>query len=105
MFLLCIDIFSKYAWVISLKDKKCIAITNAFQKILKESNRKPSKIWVDEGNEFYTRSLKTWLEKNDIEMYSTNNEGKLFLAERFIRTLNEIYKDISFKKCLYWQIR
>ena len=47
-FLLCvIDIFSKYAWVVPLKDKKGITITNAFQKILKESNRRPSKIWVD----------------------------------------------------------
>ena len=53
-FLLCvIDIFSKYAWVVSLKDKKGITITNAFQKILKESNRKPNKIWVDKGSEFY----------------------------------------------------
>ena len=47
-FLLCvIDIFSKYAWVILLKDKKGNTITNANQKILDESNRKPSKIWVD----------------------------------------------------------
>ena len=44
-FLLCvIDIFSKYAWVVPLKDKKGIIITNAFQKILKESNKKPNKI-------------------------------------------------------------
>ena len=47
-FLLCvIDIFSKYAWVVPLKDKKGISIVNAFQKILKESERKPNKIWVD----------------------------------------------------------
>ena len=53
-FLLCvIDIFSKYAWVVPLKDKKGISIVNAFQKILKESNRKPNKIWVDKGSEFY----------------------------------------------------
>ena len=46
-FLLCvIDIFSKYAWVVPLKDKKGISIVNAFQKILKESKRKPNKIWV-----------------------------------------------------------
>ena len=52
-FLLCvIGIYSKYAWVIFLKDKKGITITNAFQKILKESNRKPNKIWVDKGSEF-----------------------------------------------------
>ena len=52
-FLLCvIDIFSKYAWVIPLKDKKGISIVNAFQIILKESKRKPNKIWVDKGSEF-----------------------------------------------------
>ena len=58
-FLLCvIDIYSKYAWVIPLKDKKAITITNAFQNILHESNHKPYKIWVDKGSEFYNRSLK-----------------------------------------------
>ena len=63
-FLLCvIDIYSKYACVIPLKDKKGITITNAFQKILKESNRKANKIWVDKGIEFYNRSMKSWLEK------------------------------------------
>ena len=57
--LLCgFDIFSKCAWVILLKDKKGITITNAFQKILDESNRKPNKIWVDEGSEFYNKSMK-----------------------------------------------
>ena len=58
-----IDFYSKYAWVILLNDKKGIAITNAFQKILKESNRKPNKIWVDKGSEFYNRSMKSWFEK------------------------------------------
>ena len=63
-FLLCvIDIYSKFACVIPLKDKKGITITNAFQKFLKESNRKPNKIWVDKGSEFYNRSMKSWLEK------------------------------------------
>ena len=93
-FLLCvIDIFSKYAWVIPLKDKKGISIVNAFQIILKESNRKPNKIWVDKGSEFYNNSFKKWLKDNDTEMYSTNNEGKSVIAERFIRTLKtKIYK-------------
>ena len=93
-FLLCvIDIYSKYAWVIPLKDKKGIAIINAFQKILKESNCKPNKIWVDKGSEFYNELMKSWLEKNDIEMCSTHNEGKSVVTERFIRTLkNKIYK-------------
>ena len=60
-FLCVIDILSKYACAIPLKDKKFITITNAFQKILKESNRKPEKIWVTKGSEFYNRSMKSWL--------------------------------------------
>ena len=104
-FLLCsIDVYSKYAWVISLKDKKCITITNAFQKMFKKSNCSPNKIWVDKGSEFYSRSTKSWLEKDGIEVYSTHNEGISVIAERCIRILkNKIYKcDFSFKKCLYW---
>ena len=93
-FLLCvIDIFSKYTWVFPLKDKKGISIVKAFQIILKQSNRKPDKIWVDKGSEFYNASFKKWLQDNDIVMYSTNNEGKSVVAERFIRTLkSKIYK-------------
>ena len=72
-----------------LKDKKDITITNTFQKILRKSIRKPNKIWVDKGSKFYKRSTKSWLEKNDIEMYSTDNEGKSVIAERFIRTLKK----------------
>ena len=83
-----IDIFCKYAWVVPLKDKKGITITNAFQKILKESNRKPNKIWVDKGSEFYNNSFKKWLKDNDTEMYSIHNEGKSVVAKRFIRTLH-----------------
>ena len=60
---------------------------NFFQKFLDESNRKPNIIWVDKGREFYNRSKKSWLQDNDIEMYSTHNEGKSVVAERFIRTL------------------
>ena len=58
-FLLCvIDIFSKYAWVAPLKDKKGVSIVNAFQKILDKSERKPNKLWVDKGSEFYNISFK-----------------------------------------------
>ena len=93
-FLLCaIDYYSKYAWVVSLKDKKGVSNVTGFQSILKKSNRKPNKIWVDKDGKFYNRSMKSWLEKNDIEMYSTHNEGKSVLSERFIRTIkNKIYK-------------
>ena len=79
--------FSKYAWVVTLKDKKGVIIVNAFQKILKESNCKPNKIWVDKGSEFSNNSFRNWLKDNDIEVYSTQNEGKSVVTERFIRTL------------------
>ena len=87
-FLLCVfDIFSKYAWVVPLKDKKCVSIVAAFQSILRQFNRKLKKIWVDKGSEFYNASFKKWLQDNDIVIYSTHNEGKSVVAERFIRTL------------------
>ena len=93
-YLLCaIDLFSKYAFVVPLKDKKGISIVNAFNKIIKQSNRKPNKIWVDQGSEFYNRVFKKWLSDNDIIMYSTFNEGKSVVAEKFIGTLkNKLYK-------------
>ena len=103
-FSLCVfDIFSKYTWVVLLKDKKGITITNAVQKVLKESNRKPKKIWVDKGSEFYNSSVKKWLKDNNIEMYSIYNEGKSVVAERFIRSLKiKIYKYmISISKNVY----
>ena len=86
-YLLCaIDLFSKYAWVVPIKDKKGTSIVNAFQKIISEG-RKPNKIWVDQGSEFYNNTFKDFLKINNIEMYSTYNEGKSVIAERFIRTL------------------
>ena len=76
-----------------MKDKKGIIITNTLQKISRESNCKPNKIWVVKDSEFYNRSIKSWLEKNAIEMYSIHNEGKSVIAERSIRTLkNKINK-------------
>ena len=96
-YLLCaIDLYSKYAFVIPLKDKKRISIVNAFNKLIKQSNRKPNKIWVDQGGEFYNNVLEKWLSDNDINMYSTYNEGKSVVAERFIRTLkNKLYKHMT----------
>ena len=69
-FLLCvIDIFSKYAWVVPLKDKKGASIIDAFQKMVDDSDRKPNKIWVDKGNKFYNSTFKKWLKDNDIEIF------------------------------------
>ena len=72
--------FSKYARVISIKYKKSVDIVDAFQKILDDSNKKPNKIWIDKGSEFYSNSFKKWLKDNDIEMYSIHNEGKSVVA-------------------------
>ena len=86
--------YSKYAWVVPLKDKEVITVAKAFQEILDESGRKPNKIWLDKGIEFYRRSMKSWLQDNEKEMYSAHNEGKSVVAERFIRTLkSKIYKN------------
>ena len=95
-YLLCaIDLFSKYAWVIPIKDKKGTSIVNAFKKIISEG-RKPNKIWVDQGSEFYNNSFKDFFKINNTEMYSTYNEGKSVVAERFLRTLkNKIFKHIA----------
>ena len=73
-----IDSFSKYTWVILIKNQKGTSIVNAFKKIISdgteaESNgrKKPNKIWVDQGSEFYNNSIKEFWKINDIEMYST----------------------------------
>ena len=86
-YLLCApDLYSKYAFVIPLKDKKGISIVNAFNKIIKQSRKKTNKIWVDQGGKFYNNVFKKWLSDNYIIMYSTYNEGKSVVGERFIRT-------------------
>ena len=96
-YLLCaIDLFSKYAFLVPLKGKKGNTIVNAFQSILNISKRRPNKIWVDQGSEFYNNHFKKWLKNNSIEMYSSHNEGKSVVVERFIRTLkNKIYKHMT----------
>ena len=98
-----IDIFSKYAWVVPLKDKKVISIANVFQKKLDKSGRNPNKVWVDKGNEFYKNSFKKWFKDNDIEMHFIHNEGKSVVDERYIKTLNtKIFKYLpSLSKKVY----
>ena len=92
-YLLCtIDPFSKYAWAVSLKDKKGITIVNVYQKIISKC-RKPNKIQVDQGGDICNNLFNRFLKISNIEVYSTYNEGKSIVAERFIRTLkNKILK-------------
>ena len=106
-YLLCvIDLFSKYAWVVPIKDKKETSMVNAFKKIVRDSNRKPNKIWVDQGSKFYNKPFKDFLKINTIEMYSTYNGEKSVVAERFIRTLkNKIFKHMTVtSKNIYFDV-
>ena len=90
-----IDLFSKYAWVVPLKDKRGISIVNSFQKIISKEC-KPNKIWVDQGGELYNNLFKRFLKINNIEMYSTYNEEKSVVGEKFIRTLkNKIFRHMT----------
>ena len=84
---------------------KGTSIVNAFKKIISEG-RKPNKIWVDQGSEFYNHTFKDFLEINNVEMYSTYNEGKSVVPERFIRTLkNKIFKYMtSISKNVYFDV-
>ena len=97
--------FSKYGWVSPLKDKRGISIVNAFQKVISKG-RKPNKIWINQGSEFYNNSFKDFLKISNIEMYSTYNEGKSVVAERFIRTLkNKIFKHMTaISKNVYFDV-
>ena len=91
--LTCIDIFSKYSWVIPLKDKKGITIKNALEKIFNEG--KPKFLWTDRGKEFYNKQAQDLLNENNIKLYSTNNsEIKSSVVERFNRT----FKNMMYKK-------
>ena len=94
-YLLCvIDIFTKYAWARSLKDKKSRTVLNAFIEIVFESNFKPNKLWDDQGREFYNELMQEWLllYNNDNLMHFTQNQGKSVITERFIKTLkSKIY--------------
>ena len=94
LFLSCvIDIYSKYAWVVWLKNIEGITITNAVQKILDDSGRKPYKIWVDQDNKFYNGSIKSWQHDNGIVDY--NDKDPIFNVGDHVRILK--YKNVSAK--------
>ena len=105
-YLLCsIDLFSKYVWVVHVKVKKGTSIVNAFKKTISKV-RKTNNIWVDQGSEFCNQSFKDFLRINNIEMYSTYNEGKSVVSEKFIRTLkNKIFKHMTdISKNVYFDV-
>ena len=98
-----IDVFSKFAWVSPLKNKNGISITNAFKTIVMKSNRKPEFLWVDKGSEFYNKTFKEWLKLNNIDIYSTYNDGKAVVIERFNRTLKtRMYKQFTIQNNTIW---
>ena len=84
--LMVLDVFSKYSWIIPLKDKKGETVMNAFKTILKEG-RKPQYLWTDKGKEYYNKHVKELLDKNKITLYSTENEEKSSVCERWNRTI------------------
>ena len=90
-----IDVFSKYGWIIPLKDKKGESVMNAFKTIFNEG-RKPQYLWVDKGKEFYNKHLKELLDKYNIKIYSTENEEKSSVVDRWNRTIkNKMWKQFT----------
>ena len=80
----------------SSKDKKFKTVLNAFTKRVNESNNKPFKLWIDQGRNFYNKLMQEWLGNNNISMYSTTNEGKSVITERFIKPLkSKILKSMT----------
>ena len=103
--LMVLDLFSKYGWIVPLKDKKGETVAESFKTIFKE-DRKPQYLWTDKGKEYYNKNMRELLEKNSITLYSTENEEKSSVYERWNRTIktkmwkqftvqgNTIYLDI-----------
>lgn len=103
-FILCIiDVFSKYVWCVPLKNKMATTVLNAVKDVVKQSDRIPEKIWVDQGSEFYNKEFKAWITSQDIIMYSTFGDSKSAVVERFIRTLRELLaKNLATKNTKDW---
>lgn len=99
-----IDVFSKYGWLIPLKNKTGVAVSEAFKTLFKE--RKPIYIWSDKGSEFYNRQVKELLKDNNIKLYSTENEEKSSVVERWIGTMKQhMYKYFTANETLkYYDI-
>ena len=92
IFVACIDVLSKYAWVVPLKSKSGAALVAAFTDIFKQG-RKPERLQTDAGTEFMNRSFQTFLKNHDVRHFVTYNETKAQVVERFNRTLKIFYGD------------
>ena len=86
--LMVIDVFSKFGWIVPLQNKKGKTVADAFENIFK-SGRKPQLVWTDEGYEFYNANVKQMLSKENVKLYSTENEEKFSVVERWNRTMKE----------------
>jgi len=82
-----IDVFSKFGWMLPLKDKTGVSVANALKEIFKE--RKPENLWIDKGNEFYNKHVNALAHALGVELYSTENEEKSSVVERWNRTMKE----------------
>ena len=84
--LMVLDLLSKYGWIVPLKDKKGETVTQAFKPIFEEG-REPQSLWTDKGTEYYNQDVKELLHKHNIILYSTENEEKSSVCERWNRTI------------------
>ena len=102
--LMVIDVFSKYGWIVPLKDKKTESVSLAFDHIFKKSKRKPEKLWTDKGSEFISKHFKDFLRRHNITLYHTQNEEKLSIVERWNKTMkNKMWKMFSANNnTVYW---
>ena len=90
-----IDVFSKYGWIVPLKNKQGESVAEAFKTIF-NAGRKPEYLWTDKGTEFYNKHLKDLLAENKITLYSTDNEEKSSVVERWNRTIkNKMWKQFT----------
>ena len=85
-----IDVLSKYGWIVPLKTKTGKEVTMAFQKLFTTTNAFPSRLWKDKGTEFYNQQLKRVSTGNNVTLYSTENEEKSSVVERWNRTMKNI---------------
>ena len=98
-----IDVFSKYAWSVPLKDKTGLTTLNALKEIVNKSGRICNHLWVDQGREFYNKHFDEWLKENNVVRYSTFGEHKSAIVERFNRTLKtEMWKRSTAKNTRNW---